>query len=307
MTKLIIQRLLTNIPLLIGVSIIVFLMVQLVPGDPVINMLGEYGASAETIERLREELGLNDPLHVRYWNYFIGILHGDLGTSIRMRKPVLDAILEGLPRTIELTFASLGFAIPFGIILGVISALNHNRWLDNLIQVISLLGVCIPSFWLGLMLIFLFALRLGWLPVLGRAGGKGLILPSLTLGLYAAGAVTRLVRSGTLEVMGQDYVRTARAKGLSERIVVFRHMLRNTLIPVVTVVGLQFGYMLGGSTIIEMVFARPGIGRLTLYAIVFKDYPLVQGCLLFAATVYLIVNLLVEIAYTWIDPRIRFK
>jgi len=307
MTKFIIQRLLTNIPLLIGISVICFLMVQLVPGDPVINMLGEYGASAEIIEQLREELGLNDPLHVQYWNYFIGILHGDLGTSIRLKKPVLDAILEGLPRTVELTFAGLGFAILFGASLGIISALNHNSWLDNLIQVISVAGVSVPSFWLGLMFIFLFALRLGWLPVLGSSGGRGLILPSLTLGLYAAGTIARLVRSGTLEVMGQDYVRTARAKGLSERIVVFRHMLRNALIPIVTVVGLQFGYMLGGSTVIEMVFARPGMGRLTLYAIVFKDYPLVQGCVLFAAIVYLIVNLLVEIAYTWIDPRIRFK
>lgn len=307
MKKFILQRLLILIPLLIGVSLIVFLMIQLVPGDPVIMMLGEFSvAKAEDIEQLRTDLGFNDPLYIQYWNYFTKLLRGNLGISMRTKKPVRDQILQRLPSTFSLTFTGLGFAVVFGTIMGIISALNHNNWLDNLTVIIALLGVSIPSFWLGLLLIFLFALQLGWLPVISTAGIASLVLPGLTLGLWAAGTLARLVRSGLLEVLQQEYIRTARAKGLPERRTILHHALRNALIPVVTVVGIQFGQVLAGTVIIESVFARPGLGLLLVNAIIAKDFPLVQGIVLFVAAAYVIVNFLVEILYTWIDPRIKY-
>lgn len=287
---------------------IVFLMIQLVPGDPVMMMLGEFSvAQAEDIARLRQELGFNDPLYVQYGRYFAKLLHGDLGTSMRTRSPVLPQIVERLPRTFELTLAGLGFAVVFGTSLGILAALNHNGWLDNLTRVIALIGVSVPGFWLGLLLIFLFSVKLGWLPVTSSRGGKDLVLPSLALGLWAGGTIARLVRSGMLEVMTQDYVRTARAKGLPEFIVILRHTLRNALIPVVTVVGVQFGQVLAGTTIIESVFARPGLGLLLLNSIIGKDFPMVQGIVLFVAASYVIVNFLVEVGYVWLDPRIRYS
>jgi ABC-type dipeptide/oligopeptide/nickel transport system permease component len=307
MKKFILQRFLVLLPLLIGVSIIVFLMIQLVPGDPVIMMLGEFSvAKAEDIEQLRAELGFNDPLYVQYGRYFTNLLQGDLGTSMRTKKPVRAQILQRLPSTFALTLAGLGFAILFGTGLGIVSALYHNSWVDHVTVVIALFGVSIPSFWLGLLLIFLFALRLGWLPIISTGDIKSLILPALTLGLWAAGTVARLVRSGMLEVLQQDYVRTARAKGVPERSTIVRHALRNALIPVVTVVGMQFGQVLAGTVIIESVFARPGLGLLLVNAIIAKDFPLVQGIILFVATAYVLVNFLVEMLYTWLDPRIHY-
>ncbi len=307
MTAFILQRFLALIPLLLGVSILVFLMAQLVPGDPVMMMLGEYSvASAEDIEKLREQLGFDDPLHVQYGRYLRGLVQGDLGDSMRSRKPVAQLILQRLPRTIELTLVALVFAILFGTTMGIIAALNHNSWLDYVTVTIALLGVSIPGFWLALLLILVFSVNLGWLPVLSSPGIPGLILPSLALGLWAGGTIARLVRSGMLEVIRQDYVRTAHAKGLPDRSVLFRHSLRNALLPVVTVVGLQFGQVLAGTVIIEAVFSRPGLGLMLVNAILAKDFPLVQGIVMFVAAAYIIVNSLVEILYVWIDPRIRY-
>ncbi len=307
MTTFILQRFLALVPLLLGVSILVFLMAQLVPGDPVMMMLGEYSvASAEDIEKLREQLGFDDPLHVQYGRYLRGLVQGDLGDSMRSRKPVTQLILQRLPRTIELTLVALVFAILFGTSMGIIAALNHNSWLDYVTVTIALLGVSIPGFWLALLLILVFSVNLGWLPVLSSPGIPGLILPSLALGLWAGGTIARLVRSGMLEVIRQDYVRTAHAKGLPDRSVLFRHSLRNALLPVVTVVGLQFGQVLAGTVIIEAVFSRPGLGLMLVNAILAKDFPLVQGIVMFVAAAYIIVNSLVEILYVWIDPRIRY-
>ncbi len=307
MGAFVLQRCLALIPLLVGVSFLVFLMAQLVPGDPVMMMLGEYSvASAEDIEQLRAQLGFDDPLHVQYGHYLGGLIRGDLGDSMRSRKPVSQLILQRLPYTLELTLAALAFAVVFGTTLGIVAALNHNSWLDYVAVTIALLGVSIPGFWLALLLILVFSVTLGWLPVLSSPGIQGLILPMLALGLWAGGTIARLVRSGMLEVIRQDYVRTAYAKGLSPRAVLFHHSLRNALLPVVTVVGLQFGQVLAGTVIIEAVFSRPGLGLMLVNAIVAKDFPLVQGIVMFVAAAYIVVNSLVEILYVWIDPRIRY-
>ena len=308
MTRFVVQRLLTLIPLLIGVSVLVFMMLQLVPGDPVMMMLGEASvARAADIEALRDQLGFNDPLYVQYWHYFTDLIQGDLGTSMRTRKPVADLIAARLPSTFELTFAGLGFAVLFGTTLGVIAALKHNSWVDHLTVVFALLGVSIPGFWLGLLLIFLFSVTLRWLPVIGTSGFKSLILPAISLGLWAGGTIARLIRSGMLEVMQADYVRTARAKGLGERRVIIGHALRNALLPVVTMVGIQFGHVMAGTVIIESVFSRPGLGLMLVNGIVAKDIPLVQGIVMFVAATYLLANFLVELLYTYIDPRIRYS
>lgn len=303
----ILQRVVALVPLLLGVSLLVFLMTQLVPGDPVMMMLGEYSvASAEDIEKLRTQLGFNDPLHVQYGRYLSGLVQGDLGDSMRSRKPVAKLILQRLPRTIELTVSALLFAILFGTVMGITAALHHNSWLDYLTVTIALLGVSVPGFWLALLLILFFSVYLGWLPVLSDPGLKGLVLPALALGLWAGGTIARLVRSGMLEVIRQDYIRTAHAKGLADRAVVYRHALRNALLPVITVVGLQFGQILAGTVIIEAVFSRPGLGLMLVNAIIAKDFPLVQGIVMFVAAAYIIVNSLVEILYVWVDPRIRY-
>ncbi|MCY4353724.1 MAG: ABC transporter permease [Truepera sp.] len=300
------RRILILAPLLIMISFLVFSMIQLVPGDPVILMLGEYSvANAESIQALREQLGFDKPFYLQYWNYFTSLVQGDLGMSIRSKKPVLEQIVQRLPSTFELTLAGLGFAVVLGIFLGVVSALYHNRWPDRMAVTIALLGMSIPSFWLGLMLILIFSVYLRWLPVTGTSL-KSLVLPALTLGLWAAGPIARFTRSGLLEVMRQDYIRTARSKGLRERTVVWHHMLRNALIPVVTILGIRFGQILAGTIIIEAVFARPGLGLYLLNAIVAKDFPLVQGIILFVAAAYVIVNSLVEVTYAAIDPRIEY-
>ncbi len=307
MVQFMLNRGFAIIPLLLGVTIIVFLMMQLVPGDPVSMMLGETSAaSVSDIERLREELGLNDSVPVQYWNYLSGLIRGDLGTSMRIRRPVTELILDRLPSTMALTAAGLAIAVILGLGLGLVAALNHNTLLDNLAVVAALLGVSIPSFWLGLMLMQLFSVTLNWLPVLGSGGIRGLILPAITLGIWAAGDIARLTRSGVLEVVRQDFVRTAQSKGLPRARLVRRHVLRNALIPVITVIGVRFGQVLAGTVIIETVFARPGLGLTLVNAIVAKDFPLVQGIVLFVASAYVIANFAVEAAYTQLDPRIEY-
>ena len=307
MARFVIHRLLALIPLLIGVSFLVFLMLQLVPGDPVMMMLGEFSmATAKDVEALRQQLGFNDPLHVQYWNYFKDLVTGDLGTSMRTKKPVVDLILARLPSTFELTIYGLLFALIFGTLLGIIAALKHNTIIDYFSVVIALLGVSIPCFWLALLFIFLFSIRLEWLPITGSSS-LSIIMPCLALGLWAGGTIARLVRSGMLEVLQSDYIRTARAKGLYKHRIIFVHALRNALLPVVTIFGLQFGHVLAGTVIIEAVFARPGLGLMLVNAIVAKDFPLVQGTIMFVAGAYILVNLLVEIIYTYLDPRIRYS
>lgn len=300
-----VRRLLAAVPVLIGVSIIVFLMMRLLPGDVAQMILSDWGASREQVDKLREQLGLNDPLWVQYYNFATNALQGDLGRSVHTNRPVLQEILSQFPSTIELTLAGMGFAIVLGVTLGTVAALRQNTWTDNASMLVSLLGVSMPSFWLGLLLIFLFSLTLGWFPATGRGGLERLVLPAITLGFIAAATIARLVRSSMLEVLRQEYITTARAKGLSGRVVLIRHALRNALIPVITIVGLQFGSLLAGAVIVETVFTRPGLGRLTITAILGKDFTLVQGTVLFIATVYILVNLLVDLSYTFIDPRIR--
>jgi len=301
-------RALRAIPVLFGVSLLVFSMLYLLPGDPATLMLGEStAASAEAVERLRERLGLNESFYVQYWRFVSRAVRGDLGTSITTNQPVTEMIFAVLPSTVELTLAAMFTAVVVGVTLGVLAAVRRNTWLDSVSILIASLGVSMPIFWLGLILIYVFSIQFGWFPVVGQGGWKRLVLPAVALGLGAAGVIARLVRSSLLEVLRQEYMQTARAKGLRERAVVVRHGLRNALVPVVTIIGLQFGALLGGAFITETVFSRQGIGRLAVNAILRKDFPLVQGTVLLTAAIYVVMNLLVDVAYAILDPRIRYK
>jgi peptide/nickel transport system permease protein len=300
-------RLTLAIPVLLGVSIAVFAMLRLLPGDPAQIMLAESGASADKVAALRKELGLDDPLPVQYWRFLSGALQGDLGRSIQSNRPVTQEIAGQLPSTIELTVAAMIVALGIGIPLGLLAATHHNGPLDFGSMAVALGGVSMPSFWLGVLLILLFSLKLGLLPATGQGGLERLILPAFTLGFGAAAIIARLVRSSVLEVLRHEYVTTARAKGLSPRVVLLRHALKNALIPVVTLVGLQFGALLAGTVVIETVFSRPGIGRMVVNAILVKDFPVVQGAILIIATTYVLANLLVDLLYAWLDPRVHYE
>ena len=312
MTTYILGRLAAGVPVLLGVSLLVSSMIFFLPGDPAQLMLTEMGGAAsgqvtpEQYQNLRRELGLDEPFLVHYAKFLGKALQGDLGRSYQSRRAVLDAILEQLPAPIQLTFAGLGVAIVVGVLLGILAALKPNSIGDNLSMFFALAGVSLPEFWLALMLIFFFSFTLGWFPATGQGGIERLILPAFALGMRAAATIARLTRASMLEILNQDYITTARAKGLANRVVVIRHALKNALIPVVTIVGLQFGNLLAGAVIIETVFARQGVGRLAVDAIRMKDFPMVQGTVLFAATAYVLTNLLVDISYAWLDPRIRF-
>lgn len=309
MTLYIARRALGTLPVLLVVSLVVFGMVHFVPGDPILTVIGETGAriSPEMVEQLRREFGLDDPLHVQYARFLGKAIQGDLGRSIITGRPVRDELLSQLPRTIELTVAGLGIAVCFGLAMGILAAIHHRRWVDNVAMLVALLGVSMPSFWLGLMLIFVFALWLGWVPVLGQGGIERLVLPAVTLALGASAVIARLVRSSMLDVLRQDYMVTARAKGLTERVVISRHALRNALIPAVTIVGLQFGHLLAGTVVIETVFSRQGLGRLMVGAILARDFPVIQGAVLFTAVTYVFANLLVDLIYAALNPRIRYR
>lgn len=301
------RRLAQSALVLLGVSILVFSMMYALPGDPVLTMLGEEVVSAEVVENAREQLKLNDPLVVQYGRFITNAVRGDLGRSWRSHEPVTEIIADQFPATLQLTVAGLGLAIVFGGILGLIAAIRPYSLVDNVSMFVALIGVSMPSFWLGLLLIFLFSLHLNWIPATGYGGIERLILPAVTLGLQASAIIARLVRASMLEVLRDEYITTARAKGITERLVVGRHALRNALIPVVTVIGLQFGGLLGGAVIIETIFARQGIGRVAVTAITGKDFPLVQGIVLFAAVIYVLSNLAIDILYAWLDPRIRYS
>ncbi len=297
-------RLVMMVPVLFIVSIVVFMMTHLTPGDPVRLMMGRTGASGEEVEAVRNQLGLNDPLPVQYVNFITDLLTGDL-KSIRTQQPVISEFLDRFPRTLELTVLSLIVATVLGFALGILAATHQNSWLDSLAMVVSLLGVSVPSFWLALLLVFVFAISLDWLPATGTEGVKALILPVTVLAVEQIALIARLVRANMVEVLRDDYVRTARAKGLRERTVLTGHALRNALLPSITLLGLNFGYLLAGAVIVETIFARPGIGRLIVEGILNKDFPLVQGAVLLTAVVYLLVNLITDISYGFVDPRVR--
>ena len=299
------RRLLAAGPVLFGVTLAVFSMLFLVPGDPVKMMLAEFVTMPAQIERMRAELHLDDPVVVQYARFVGGALRGDLGTSIRSRRPVTTEIAENVVSTMQLAVAAMAVAVAIGVPLGLAAALGRNSWLDVGAMAVALLGVSMPSFWLGLLLIFVFSLHLAWFPATGGGDLHHLVLPAITLGAIASAIIARLTRSSMLEVLGQDYVRTARAKGLAWWGVVVRHALKNALIPVITIFGLQFGNLLAGAVIVETVFSRPGLGRLIVGAILAKDFPLVQGTVLFVASVYVLINVLVDVAYAVVDPRIR--
>jgi peptide/nickel transport system permease protein len=282
----------------------VFLLVHIVPGDPVQQMLGE-DARAEDLQQLRHALGLDLPLRTQYWRYLSHLVRGDWGRSFHFGAPVLPLVLNRYPATLELAFAAMLVCVAIAIPAGVAAARHRGRSTDQVIGFFTLLGLSVPNFALGPVLILLFSIELGWLPVSGRGGFTHLILPAATLGAALAAILTRMVRSSMIEELGSDYVRTARAKGLPERRVLFRHAFPNALVPIVTILGLQFGTLLAGAIVTESIFSWPGIGRLTVQAIQQRDYPLLQGCILLIALSYVIVNLLTDAFYTLIDPRIR--
>jgi peptide/nickel transport system permease protein len=305
MGKYIIRRLVLAIPVLFGVSVLTFAMLHLVPGDPVKAMFLESGgATEEQIEQVRHVLGLDKPLPVQYWDYMTRIVHGDMGRSIISNRAVAPELLQNFPSTLELTLAGMTLAVLFGFAMGIVAAIYRGRWLDNLTMLLTLGGVSMPGFWLGLLLIYVFSVRLHLIPVIGGSPAKQLILPAIALGLQASAVIARLVRSSLLEVLSEQYIMAARAKGLTQRAVISRHALRNALLPVVTIVGLQFGSLLSGAVIIETVFARRGIGRILVEALQARDFPTAQGCVLFVASVYVFVNLCVDLLYGFIDPRI---
>lgn len=306
MRNYILRRLLLTILVIVGVSTLVFLFIHLIPGDPIQVMLGE-SAKPTDVEALRRSLGLDRPLSEQYLTFFKGLITGNLGTSIHTGQPILATILSRLPATLELTLSSMCVALLISIPLGVISASKQYSLLDNGSMFFALLGISMPNFWLGPLLILLFSVNLGWLPVSGRGGLLHLILPAITLGTALAAKLTRMTRSSVLEILHEDYITTARSKGLREGFVIFKHALRNALIPVITVIGIQFGALLSGALITETIFAWPGIGRLTITAIQKRDYPLVQGCVLLIAFGYVFANLITDLAYAWADPRIRFE
>lgn len=307
MARYIARRLFMAIPVLLGVSFLVFLIAEFVPGDPVRLMLW-FAATPERIARLRAELHLDDPFLLRYGRFIWNVLHGDLGFTVRGHVPVLGEILARLPSTFKLTASSMAFAAVFGISMGVIAARNRGKAVEWIAMVSALVGISIPSFWAAILLIIVFAVRLKWFPVVSSGDGlKDLILPTFVLALGPAAVLARLTRSCMIEVLEEDYVRTARGKGLNEKTVMYRHILRNAFIPLITYVGMLFAELLGGTVFIESVFARPGLGRLAVTAISARDFPMVQGLVLFIAAFYVLLNLIVDILYTVIDPRIRLR
>ncbi|MCL0073507.1 ABC transporter permease [Dehalococcoidia bacterium] len=310
MLSYVIRRIGLMVFILLGVSVITFSMMHFVPGDPAEMIAMErYGEeiTAETIAHVRAELGLDQPVYLQYFHWLTNVLQGDLGYSFRTDRPVLDEILTRLPATVQLALAGMLVALVIAIPVGIISATRQYSAVDNLSMFGALLGVSMSNFWLGLLLILFFSVHLGWLPVFGRNGIEYLILPAITLGTGMAAITTRLVRSSMIEVLGQDYIRAARARGLKERVVIYKHALKNALIPVVTIVGLQFAALLEGAVIVEVIFAWPGIGRLLVDSIFARDFVLIQGCILFIAAMFVLVNLLVDISYAYLDPRICYE
>lgn len=334
MINYIIKRLLALIPILIGVAVIVFLIVHLIPGDPAQTMLGER-ASDEALAKLREDMGLNDPLPVQFWRYVKNLLRGDLGRSIMSNNPVSSELAQRFPATLELSFFAMVFAVFVGVPAGIFASVKQNSWFDNLSMLVALIGVSMPIFWLGLMFIWLFAVELGWFPPSSRIGVgldfapitnlyvidsilqlnftalkdivHHLVLPAVALGTIPMAIIARMTRSSMLEVLRKDFIRTAYAKGLKRKIVIFKHALKNAMVPIITVVGLQFGVLLGGAVMTETIFSWPGLGKYLVDAIYARDFPIVQGGILFFAGVFVLVNLIVDLSYALVDPRIQYE
>ncbi len=314
MTRYLIYRLLGAVPVLAVVSLASFLFIFLVPGDPAAEIAGP-GATKEEVTRIRSQLGLEAPVAVQMVNYYRRLFRGDLGESILLNRSVTTAIIERAPVTLSLTLMALGISLTVAILLGVVAAVNRNTWVDQSAMTVALLGLSLPDFWVGLVMIYTFAVLLGWFPTGGyvelsrgvRPWLGSMTMPALALGITQLGLLARITRSTMLEVLNQDYVRTARAKGLPERTVIDKHALTNTMIPVVTVMGLIVGVLLGGAVVIEQVFALPGVGRLIVGAILRRDYPVIQGGLLLTAMIFVFVNLAVDILYAFLDPRVRYE
>lgn len=306
MLRYLVRRLLLTIPVLLGVATLVFSLIHLVPGDPAQSMLGD-SAAPEDVTRLRHSLGLDRPLLVQYQTFLTGILRGDLGRSFRYDTPVTTEIRSRLFRTLQLAAAAMAVAILLAIPLGIIAAVWRGRSADHLAMTVSLIGISMPNFWLGPLLAILFAVVLGWLPVSGTGSPAHLVLPAVTLGAALSAILARMTRASLLEELRELYVLAARARGVSRIRAVLRHAFRNSLIPIVTIIGLQFGAVLTGTIITETIFAWPGVGRLLIQAINFRDYPLIQGCILFISVTYVLMNLLTDLTYGLLDPRIRLE
>lgn len=306
MYQYILRRLVLTIPVVIGVSIIVFSIIRLLPGDPARALAGVQ-ATPEYVQQVRERYGLDEPIPVQYWNFISSAARGDLGVSTFSRRPVTTELGERFPRTLVLAGLSLFLATVVGVSAGIVSATKRNSIFDNASMLAALVGVAAPVFWLALMLQLLFSVQLRWFPATGMGNMRHLVLPAVTLGMASAALMARITRSSMLDVLKQDYITTARAKGLAEKVVIYKHALKNALIPVVTVLGLQFGILLGGAVLTETVFAWPGVGRLLVDAILRRDYPVVQGTVMMLAFLFVIINLVVDIIYAFIDPRIHYQ
>ncbi len=306
MLKYTLKRLIGMIPTLIIVVTFVFFFIRLIPGDPARMIAGEQ-ATLEDVEAVRENLGLNKPIYVQYFIYLNGLLHGDLGTSLRTKRPVAQEIASRYVNTMQLTLASLAWATVVGVLMGVWSGKHRGKWQDYTGMTVAVSGISVPNFWLGFLLIMLFAVKLRWLPTTGAGSWRNLVLPAITLGTSIAAIIARFTRSSIIETRKEDYVRTARAKGLKERAVLWGHAFRNSMISVVTVVGLQFGFLLGGSVVTEQVFAFPGLGSLLIESVNYRDYPAIQSLILIFSLQFLVINLLVDILYAVLNPEIKLS
>lgn len=311
MGSYIFRRLLFLIPIMIAISLISFSLIHLAPGDPALIILraggGQAQATQENLERLREEMGLNDPFMVQYARWLWNVIRFDFGVSVRRGTPVSELIAKRLPATLQLTALSVTFAASIALVVGVLSAVKQHSIFDHVGRIFAFVGASMPSFWLGLLLILLFAVKLGWLPALGHGETRHIVLPALTLGLGIAPTYARLLRASMIEVLGQQYITTARAKGVAERRVIFHHALRNALIPFITVLGISFAHALSGAVVVETIFAWPGVGKLVVDAILDRDFPIIQAFVLVAATLFVLINLAVDLSYRFLDPRIRLE
>lgn len=306
MLRYTLRRILLLVPVLAGVSLASFFLLHLIPGDPAVILAGVEASPAE-VQAIRHEFGLSAPLPVQYVRYIARALRGDLGISIHNRAPIAATVMTRMRFTTGLTVISLALAVTIGVMAGVLAATRQNSWLDSGIMLLALVGVSVPSFWLGLLLLLVFAGMLHWLPAGGSGGLQHLVLPAVVLGMSGAPVIARLVRASMLDVIRQDYIRALRAHGLPERLIIYRHALRNALNPVITVIGLQFGFLLAGAVIVETVFGLPGVGVLMVAAIFSRDYPVIQGGMLLIAVAFVLVNLLTDLAYAWVNPRIRYE
>ncbi|AHV95680.1 nickel ABC transporter permease [Paenibacillus sabinae] len=306
MLSYVVKRVLQMIPTLLGVSLLCFIIIHSVPGDPA-HLIAGVDATDEQVQSVREQLGLDRPLMEQYFSYVSNLAKGDLGESMQSERPVLEEIMTRFPNTILLTVFSVFIMVIVGLFAGILSATKPNSIRDNVTMMFSLFGISMPVFWFGTMLILLFSYYWPLLPSGGSSGFRHFILPSIVLGLSSSGVLARLTRSSILEVIHQDFIRTARAKGVKERLVVYKHTLKNALIPIITIIGLEFGTLLGGAVLTETVFSMNGLGRFIIQSIQFRDYPAVQGCILFVATMFVVVNLVVDLCYSAVDPRIRYE